>query len=93
MTTASRSSTTCTTRSPRAKIRPPNWPTPAHLIGYVQFADVVGRGEPGSGSIDWPAALNTLKAAGYDGPIGLEYFPTQPTTASVEYIRSVAAAG
>jgi hydroxypyruvate isomerase len=63
------------------------------LIGYVQFADVVGRGEPGSGSIDWPAALNTLKVAGYDGPIGLEYFPTQPTSASAEYIRSVAAAG
>ena len=36
------------------------------LIGYVQFADVAGRGEPGTGSIDWPAALNTLRAAGYD---------------------------
>jgi hydroxypyruvate isomerase len=63
------------------------------LIGYVQFADVAGRGEPGTGSIDWPAALNTLRAAGYDGPIGLEYFPTQPTAASAEFIRSVAAAG
>lgn len=63
------------------------------LIGYVQFADVVGRGEPGSGSIDWPAALNTLKAADYVGPIGLEYIPTRPTAASAEYIRSVAAAG
>jgi hydroxypyruvate isomerase len=63
------------------------------LIGYVQFADAVGRGEPGSGSIDWPAALKTLDAAGYDGPIGLEYIPTQPSGASVEYIRSVVAAG
>ena len=63
------------------------------LIGYVQFADVVGRGEPGSGSIDWSAALNTLKAAGYAGPIGLEYVPTQPSAESAEYIQSVAAAG
>jgi len=30
------------------------------LIGYVQFADVVGRGEPGSGGIDWPAAPSRL---------------------------------
>jgi hydroxypyruvate isomerase len=59
------------------------------LIGYVQFADVVGRGEPGSGSIDWPAALAILRDANYDAPIGLEYLPTQPTTESVKYIRSV----
>ena len=66
--------------------------TAGELIGYVQFADVVGRGEPGSGTIDWPAALKTLDAAGYVGPIGLEYIPTQATAESVRYIRSVAAA-
>jgi len=48
------------------------------LIGYVQFADVVGRGEPGSGGIDWPAALKTLDAAGYVGPIGLNTSPPSP---------------
>ena len=67
-------------------------PGAGSLIGYVQFADVVGRGEPGSGGIDWPAALKTLDAAGYVGPIGLEYIPTQPTAESVTFIRSVASA-
>jgi hydroxypyruvate isomerase len=60
------------------------------LIGYVQFADVAGRGEPGTGGIDWPAALNALRMAHYDGPIGLEYIPTVPSAESVKYIQSVA---
>ena len=64
----------------------------AGLVDYVQIADVAGRGEPGSGSVDWPARLAVLRAAGYDGPLGLEYVPTVETTASVEYIRTVAAA-
>jgi hydroxypyruvate isomerase len=64
----------------------------AGLVDYVQIADAAGRGEPGSGSVDWPARLAELRAAGYDGPLGLEYVPTVETTASVEYIRTVAAA-
>jgi hydroxypyruvate isomerase len=63
----------------------------AGLVKYVQVADVPGRGEPGSGTVDWPAQLAVLRASGYDGPIGLEYFPTVESAKSVEYIRSVAA--
>lgn len=63
----------------------------AGFVKYVQLADVPGRGEPGSGSVDWPAQLKVLRASGYDGPIGLEYFPTVPSEQSVRYIRSVAA--
>ncbi len=62
----------------------------AGLVDYVQIADSAGRGEPGTGGIDWPARLADLRSAGYAGPIGLEYVPTTETTASVEYIRSVA---
>ena len=61
------------------------------IIKYVQVADAPGRGEPGSGAIDWTARLGDLRAAGYDGPLGLEYYPTKETLASVEYIREVAA--
>ncbi|MFH8251177.1 TIM barrel protein [Microbacterium sp. B2969] len=60
------------------------------LVAYVQIADAPGRGEPGTGSIDWPAALATLRGAGYDGPIGLEYYPTTESAASVAYIRELA---
>ncbi|MCO8276237.1 TIM barrel protein [Actinoplanes sp. TRM 88003] len=61
-------------------------------VDYVQIADSPGRGEPGSGALDWPAVLATLRHSGYDGPIGLEYFPTIETMASLATIRSAAAA-
>ena len=63
----------------------------AGFVKYVQLADAPGRHEPGSGDVDWPAQLAVLRASGYDGPIGLEYFPAVETTKSIEYIRSVAA--
>jgi len=63
----------------------------AGLVDYVQIADAPGRGEPGSGSVDWAAQLQVLRASGYDGPIGLEYFPTVASEESVKLIRDVAA--
>lgn len=45
----------------------------ADRIGHVQVADNPGRGYPGSGSLDFPALLGRLDAAGYQGYIGLEY--------------------
>jgi hydroxypyruvate isomerase len=62
------------------------------LIRYVQLADAPGRGEPGTGAIDWPARLGDLRAAGYDGPIGLEYYPQTASAESVKLIRQFAAA-
>jgi len=63
----------------------------AGLVDYVEIADAPGRGEPGSGSIDWPGFLSVLRASGYAGPIGLEVYPTGPSAESLEYIRSLAA--
>ncbi len=60
-----------------------------HLIGYVQVADTNGRHEPGTGSIDWKPWLAALKAAGYDGDIGLEYRPSQGTLPSLQRTREV----
>ncbi|MEU4419596.1 TIM barrel protein [Actinoplanes sp. NPDC024001] len=57
------------------------------LVDYVQIADAPGRGEPGSGALDWAAQLRVLRESGYDGPIGLEYFPTVDTVTSVRHIR------
>ena len=62
------------------------------LVDYVQVADSPGRGQPGSGAIDWPASLALLRAAGYAGPIGLEYFPTVESGESVDLIKSLAVA-
>ena len=58
------------------------------MIGHVQVADAPGRGEPGSGAIDWPGSLELLRGNGYSGTIGVECHPTKsPTAAALEYIR------
>jgi hydroxypyruvate isomerase len=57
------------------------------IVKYVQLADAPGRGEPGSGALDWDERLGILRASGYEGPIGLEYYPQQESVASVALIR------
>jgi hydroxypyruvate isomerase len=50
-------------------------------IGHVQLADSPGRGEPGSGELPVNRLLSALASSGFDGWIGLEYFPTTRSTA------------
>ncbi len=56
------------------------------LIGHVQLADAPGRGEPGTGNLDIKGNLEHLRAAGYDGWVGLEYQPTVPTSESLGWL-------
>jgi len=59
----------------------------AGRIGHVQFADCPGRGEPGSGEVDFAAALQALQASGYQGWLGAEYRPgEQGTQASLGWL-------
>jgi len=60
-----------------------------HLVGHVHVADVNGRHEPGSGTIDWTARMRGLQEAGYAGPIGLEFWPTGGTMDALERTRAV----
>jgi hydroxypyruvate isomerase len=55
--------------------------TAAPFIGHVQLADAPGRGEPGTGTIDFGAVFDALSAAGYNGLVALEYASTTPETA------------
>jgi hydroxypyruvate isomerase len=65
-------------------------PEVIHLVDHIQIADVPGRGEPGSGTIDWPAQIALFRALGYKGLIGLELKPTrQPTAQALAYIRAL----
>lgn len=52
------------------------------LVGHVHLADVPGRREPGSGTIDWPPILAALYCNGYAGAVGLEYRATGGRTAA-----------
>lgn len=54
-------------------------------IVHVHLADTQGRGEPGSGTIDWRGRLDWLFANGYDGFVGLEYRPTGTTEDSLAF--------
>ncbi|WP_278400308.1 hydroxypyruvate isomerase family protein [Stutzerimonas kunmingensis] len=49
-------------------------------IGHVQFADCPGRGAPGSGELDFGAALQALQASGYQGWLSAEYKPGEQGT-------------
>ncbi len=44
-------------------------------IAHVQFADVPGRNEPGTGAVDFPGIFRTLDAIGFDGWASAEYVP------------------
>jgi len=59
-----------------------------HLVHHVQVADMPGRNEPGTGTIDWPGVMRTLRELGYEGSIGLEYRPTMPILESLAASRA-----
>jgi hydroxypyruvate isomerase len=58
----------------------------ASMIGHVQIADLPGRGEPGSGTLDIDGHLTLLAGEGYDGWVGLEYRPTSTTLESLAWL-------
>lgn len=58
----------------------------AGRIGHVQFADCPGRHEPGTGTLDFAAAIAALRAAGYDRWLAAEYRPQASTTAGLAWL-------
>lgn len=54
-------------------------------VVHVHLADTQGRGEPGSGTLDWRARLDWLADHGYDGLVGLEYRPSGSTRESLAF--------
>jgi hydroxypyruvate isomerase len=55
------------------------------LIRHIQIADVPGRHEPGTGTIDWRSLFNQLLRLGYQGWIGCEYFPVGTTSDGLDW--------
>lgn len=67
-------------------------PSVAHLVEHIQIADAPGRGEPGSGALDWPKLLGLIESVGYTGPLGVECSPTgTDSLAALAKIRDLCA--
>jgi len=65
-------------------------PTFARLqdrIAHVQIADNPGRGEPGTGEINYDFVLSELDRLGYDGYVGSEYTPRAVTSAGLGWMQ------
>ena len=56
-------------------------------IAHVQIADSPGRGQPGTGELNYDYIFRRLEELGYDGHVGLEYkAPDGDTEASLEWL-------
>jgi hydroxypyruvate isomerase len=65
-------------------------PATASVLSHVQIADAPGKGEPGSGSIDFHRVFALLDEMEYGGWIGLEYSPAAGTEAGLKWMDAYA---
>jgi hydroxypyruvate isomerase len=57
------------------------------LLRHVQFADAPGRGEPGTGRIDFEPLFELLDKLLYDGWVSAEYKPSRRTEETLGWMR------
>ena len=60
-------------------------------VVHVHLADTPGRGEPGTGHLDYADRLDWLARHGYTGLVGLEYKPSRPTLETLRFRELVRA--
>ena len=58
------------------------------VIGHVHIADVPGRGEPGTGEINYEAIARELKRGDFEGCVGLECYPKGDSGRAMEAFRT-----
>jgi hydroxypyruvate isomerase len=56
-------------------------------VAHVQVADNPGRGEPGTGEVNWEFFFAHLDRIGYSGWIGCEYKPATTTDAGLGWLK------
>jgi hydroxypyruvate isomerase len=61
----------------------------SHEIAHVQLADAPGRGEPGTGTIDFGGLIRCLDDSGYRGAIAAEYRPVAATADGLAWVGEV----
>lgn len=58
-------------------------------IGHIHIADDPGRGEPGSGQMDYNGLLQLLKEEDYQNTLGFEFFPAKDSASAVAAVRKL----
>ncbi|MFZ2404023.1 MAG: TIM barrel protein [Methylobacter sp.] len=58
----------------------------ADKIGHIQFADCPGRGQPGTGRIDFKRVFSAIERSAYSGWVGAEYKPVGTTAESLDWL-------
>lgn len=56
-------------------------------IGHLQFADCPGRGQPGTGTVDFASLFALVDALPYAGWLGAEYKPQGATQNSLQWLQ------
>jgi hydroxypyruvate isomerase len=56
-------------------------------IGHIHVADNPGRQEPGTGELNFHNIFASLKKAGYEGGIGLEFFPNHSPEEKLKFLK------
>jgi hydroxypyruvate isomerase len=59
----------------------------AGLYATFHIGDVPTRQEPGTGEINFPNLIRRLVTLGFDGPVGLEFYPSQDEAAALAAVR------
>ena len=60
------------------------------IIRHIQFADVPGRGEPGTGRLPFAHLFDAIDRLGYDGWVAAEYRPSKATGDTLHWMNSAA---
>ncbi len=60
----------------------------ADKIGHIQFADCPGRGQPGTGEIDFQQVFAAIQQSSHSGWCGAEYKPVGVTTESLGWLKN-----
>ena len=60
-------------------------------IGHIQFADVPGRGEPGTGLLDFASIFAAIEDSDYQGWVAAEYKPSKYTENTLDWKRLLTA--
>ena len=55
-------------------------------IGHIQFADNPGRGEPGTGELDFAAIFSAIQKSTYRGAVVAEYKPSKRTEETLKWM-------